>query len=319
VGYLLHWGLFGSLSTQVYLYFLAFPSDRRWTQVLVYGLYTAELIQTVLLTQTAFFSFATGFGNFNAINEEGTLWFSVPIMNSAIASVVQVFYAYRIQILAQSYIVPSIIVLLSFVQLAGGIATGIIAHQSRLFTEFLNTRLYIATGVSFWNGGSALCDVIIAAGMTYYLSKQKTLWKQTRRIVQKLIRLVIETGTLTGNIYWKHRDAATIAIINLILLLPPVKPDYFQTTSGILGKMYSITMMVLLNNRMKIVGSETTTELISDSDEARTNRQPGLGALRRVVVMQEQYTYPLDDWSPTVSRFFLRFRTLGMELNKLGT
>ncbi|KAF8873064.1 hypothetical protein CPB84DRAFT_1798711 [Gymnopilus junonius] len=289
VGYLLHWGLFGSLSTQVYLYFLAFPNDPRWTQMLVYGLYAAELIQTVLLTQTAFFSFAAGFGNLNAINEEGNLWFSVPILSSAIASVVQVFYAYRIQILAQSYIVPSIIVLVSFVfrSTAGGIATGIIAHQSRVFTDFLGTRVYIATGL--WNGGSALCDVIIAAGMTYYLSKKKTSWKQTRRIVQKLIRLIIETGTLT----------ATIAIINLILSLLPGKPNYFQTTSGILGKMYSTTMMVVFNNRTKIVGGEHSSEYMSDSDGTRTaNPPPGFGALGRVVVTQEQYTYPLDDWNP---------------------
>ncbi|KAF8881414.1 hypothetical protein CPB84DRAFT_1687241, partial [Gymnopilus junonius] len=310
LAYLLHWGLFGSLSTQVYLYFLAFPNDPRWTQMLVYGLYIAEFIQTVLLTQAAFSSFAEGFGNLNAINEEGNLWFSVPIMSSAIASVVQVFYAYRIRILAQSNIVPSIIVLLSFIQLSGGIATGIIAHQSRVFTQFLGTKVYIATGL--WNGGSALCDVIIAAGMTYYasrfLSLDGSLGSHYNHLPSKLIRLVIETGTLTGKPTFSHAYLyqATIAIINLILSLLPGKPTYFQTTSGILGKMYSTTMMVVFNSRTKIVGSESSKEYMSDGDAVRSaNPDPGLNGFGRVLITQEQYTYPLDDWTATVSNFFI--------------
>ncbi|PPR03487.1 hypothetical protein CVT26_007893 [Gymnopilus dilepis] len=287
LGYLLHWGLFGALSTQVYMYFLAFPNDPRWTQILVYGVYTAEFVQTILITQTAFRSFAPGFGNIESINEEGNLWFTIPIMSSAIACVVQVFYAYRLRILAQSYIVPVIIVVLSLIQLGGGIATGTIAHQSRVFSEFLGTKVYIATGL--WNGGSAACDVIIAAGMTYYLSKKRTSWKQTRRIVQKLIRLIIETGTLT----------ATIATINLVLSLLPGKPTYFQTTSGILGKMYSTTMMVVFNSRMRIVGGETSEEPISSLEATNPRRRSSNGILGRVIISREEYTYPMDDWKPT--------------------
>lgn len=67
------------------MYFLAFPNDPRWTQILVYGVYISEFTQTILITQEAFRSFALGFGNINAISEEGNLWFSVPIMSSASA------------------------------------------------------------------------------------------------------------------------------------------------------------------------------------------------------------------------------------------
>ncbi|KAF8881427.1 hypothetical protein CPB84DRAFT_1791863 [Gymnopilus junonius] len=251
---LLHWGLFGSLSTQVYIYFLAFPNDPRWTQMLVYGLYIAEVIQTILLTQSAFSSFAEGFGNLNAVNEEKNLWFSVPIMSSAIAAVVQVFYAYRIRILAQSYIVPSIIILLSFIQLAGGIATGIIAHQSRLFSH-------------------ALCDVIIAAGMTYYLTTKKTSWKQTRKIVRKLIRLIIETGTLTAKLL----------------------PSDIRNP----GKMYSTTMMVVFNSRTRIVGGESSIEYMSEVMRRLAPLTHGLVWCFRTGHYYTGAVYlPLDNWTP---------------------
>ena len=72
-----------------------------------------------------------------------------------------------------------------------------------------------------WNVGSVICDIIIAVWMTYYvrfaknpsLSEEKiillpcSLWqlsrydasiKQTKIILKKIIRLTIETGSLTG-------------------------------------------------------------------------------------------------------------------------
>ncbi|PPR03485.1 hypothetical protein CVT26_007891 [Gymnopilus dilepis] len=293
VGYLLHWGLFGTLSTQVYMYFIAFPSDPWGIQVLVYGVYIAEVIQTILLSQSCFRTFATGFGDINAVIAEGNLWFSVPIMSSCIAAVVQAFYAYRISILARSYILPGIILFLSLLQLGGGLATGIIANQSKLFTDFLGLRVFISTGL--WNGASAACDVLIAAGMTYYLSRTQTQWRQTRQIVQKLIRLIIETGTLT----------ATIAIINLILSLLPGKPTYFQATSGILGKMYSTTMMVVFNSRMKILGgsqSENSEYISTLNDISLRKRAPSSSTPdpNGVLVTQDQFTVAMDEWPVTV-------------------
>ncbi|KAF9525768.1 hypothetical protein CPB83DRAFT_896670 [Crepidotus variabilis] len=248
VGYLLHWGLFGVLSTQLYIYHIAFPEDPRGTQALVYGVYIVEFVQTILFSYTAFNTFAKGFGNMMAIIDESILWFSVPIMSSAVAMVVQVFYAYRIWKIGESRYVAGVVILLALAQLGGGLATGIIAHEVVDFTKFLNKRTLIATGI--WNGASALCDVVIAAAMTFYLQKRSTKWSPTQRVVQKIIRLVIETGTLT----------AVIALINLALSLLPGQPTYFQATSGILGKMYSNTMMAVFNSRvaMRLAHSESS-------------------------------------------------------------
>ena len=43
---------------------------------------------------------------------------------------------------------------------------------------------------------------------------------------------------------------AAFAIINLVLFLIPSKPVYFEAVSQVVGKMYSNTMMVVLNSRM---------------------------------------------------------------------
>jgi len=220
------------------------------------------------------------------LEEIGLLWFAAPVLTAIVAFVVQTFYAYRIQILTKSYFIPIVITLLALLQLAGGIAEGVIAHQISLFSSNLLTRkIYVSTGV--WNGCSAACDVLIAASMTYSLSQKKTTWKPTQRIVQRLTRLIVVTGILT----------AAIAIINLVLfVLPGNHPTYYQTTTAILGKLYSNTMMGVLNSRIVFSkkGEETDySSLVSTSDPRRPQAASGHthGDIR---VTHEQLTSPLE-------------------------
>ncbi|KAF8879970.1 hypothetical protein CPB84DRAFT_1735529 [Gymnopilus junonius] len=288
VGYLFHWGLFGTLTTQVYLYFIAFSTDPRGSKLLVYGVYAAEFVQTVLITQSTVRTFGTGFGNLNAVVDEGNLWFSVLIMSSFIAFVVQAFFAYHINVLSRSYILPGCIFILSLVQLGAGISTGVIAHQSRLITDFVGRGFYTATGT--WNGASVACDVLIASGMTYYLTGNKTHWKDARRISKNLVHLVIETGTLT----------ATVSVVNLSLSLLPGKPTYFQASCGVLGGMYSTTMMVVFNRRLKIDGTKAESSehaaTFTDINIRKRQYSTGMAASGGVLVTQDQFTVTVDDW-----------------------
>ena len=64
------------------IYYLAFPDDPLARKVLVYVVYAAELTQTILFTEMAFKTFAAGFGNFQSLNEVGSLWFAMPILTS---------------------------------------------------------------------------------------------------------------------------------------------------------------------------------------------------------------------------------------------
>ncbi|KDR82274.1 hypothetical protein GALMADRAFT_240773 [Galerina marginata CBS 339.88] len=238
---MLHWGFFGVLSLQIFLYYLAFPNDPRSVKLLVVGVYLIEATQVGLLTQSAFHEFAEGFGNITLLDEIGTIWFSVPIMGGIVGFIVQSFYAYRIRILSQSKIVTGCVLFLAFFQLGGAIATGVESKKAVFNSRFLGKSSFITLGI--WNGGSALCDAIIAICMTIYLSSRKDQIKETTILVNRVIRLTIETGTFT----------ALIAILNLALSLLPGHPTYYQAVVGSLGKVYSNSMMVSLNSRVDIV------------------------------------------------------------------
>ncbi|PPQ93368.1 hypothetical protein CVT25_014044 [Psilocybe cyanescens] len=243
IGYILNWGLFGVLAMQVYVYYLAFPKDRVMYKALVYGAFLLEATQTFLFTSSAFRTFATGFGNPAVLDQVDILWFSIPIMSGLVAFIAQAFYAYRITVLAEtkySYLAGLIMLL------GGSIANGVDTKKAALFSHFLKRDSYITAGI--WEGGSAACNVVIAIGMTYYLSKQDTSIHKTNVLLTKIIQMTIETGTLS----------AILAIVTLVLTFLPGRPTYYQASISVLGKIYANSMMVAFNSRM-VIGSSNAT------------------------------------------------------------
>ena len=145
------------------------------------------------------------------------------------------------------------------------------------------------------------------------LSQSKTTWKPTQRIVQRLIFLIIGSGTLTGQItpfillfsLDKNSDEfiiATTAILTLVLFILPGHPPYYAITSGILGKMYSNTMMVILNNRIVFQAKDESTVLnVHVSSSTSTMSNPGISQRPAfstshggTLVTHKQWTIPLD-------------------------
>ncbi|KAK0459350.1 uncharacterized protein EV420DRAFT_1642315 [Desarmillaria tabescens] len=233
---LLHWGLFGTLSVQ-----LSFPNDRRFTKYLVYGIYVVEFVQTILVTHDAFAEFGYGFGNIEVLTGMHFNWLTVPIMSAVVACIRQSFYAYRIFILSKSQIVP-----LSLTSAVAAIITGTYCFEAGDVTKLNNRRTSIAVGI--WRGAAALCDILIAICMTYYLMRCDTGFRRTRMLVTKLIRLTIETGTIT----------AVVALLNLILFFALPHQTFYGTPALIMPKLYANTVYMVLNSRIRILGGRDT-------------------------------------------------------------
>ncbi|KAF9479831.1 hypothetical protein BDN70DRAFT_664704 [Pholiota conissans] len=245
IAYMLNWGLYGVLSLQVYLYYLAFPRDRLGNKALVYGTYLLETAQVIIFTANGFQTFAVGFGNPQVLNGVQTFWFAAPMLTGIVAFIAQIFYAYRISVLSQKRHVAALVTLFSLTQLAASFAIGIQVKDAGLFSRLLKRRALITVGV--WQGSSAACDILIAIAMTYYLKSRDSGIEETHALVTRIIRLTIETGTLT----------ATIAVVSLMLGYLPGQPSYYRTTVSVLAKLYSNSMMVVLNSRMRVVSADS--------------------------------------------------------------
>ncbi|KAK0183644.1 hypothetical protein F5146DRAFT_1148916 [Armillaria mellea] len=256
VACLLHWGLFGTLSLflSTDLYYLAFPKDRKFTKFLIYGIYIVEIVQTILITQDAFSVFGYGFGDLEALTNVHFSWL-VPIMSGISASVGQGFYAYRIFILSRSRIVPAFIICVSLASFVASIVAGVCIFQGGDITKLNNNpRMSISIGISCV--GYALCNIAIAICMTYYLMRSKPGFRRTKILVTKLIRLIIETGSLT----------AVVALVILILFFPFPHQVFYVTPAMIISKLYANTMYMVLNLRIQIMGGWDTYTSSTDME-----------------------------------------------------
>ncbi|KAL0566771.1 hypothetical protein V5O48_015234 [Marasmius crinis-equi] len=254
LGMVFNWGLLGVLTVQTYIYYLGFPNDRRIPKIIVAGVYIVELVQTILMTKDGFEYFGSGWGNLIAFDNVGILWLSVPVLTGVLSSVVQFFYAWRIWIIGRSIYVPIVIGILSLAQLGGGIGTGVNAVRIHFWTK-LNAQNQAATTV--WLGGTAACDTLVTLTMFYLLSKSKSDFRSTNALLVKFIRLTVETGLVT----------TTFALLDLIFFLVS-KENYHLTPSIALSKLYSNSLMVLLNARIRIlngrpIGFTTTDQTLS--------------------------------------------------------
>ena len=95
--------------------------------------------------------------------------------------------------------------------------------------------------------------------------------RQTQQIVSKIIRMTIETGILTGIYFllicfyihtwsWEHILLAAVSIVSLTLFYIPKLQGYYEVPLASLAKVYSTTLLVVLNSRAKLgIISESTT------------------------------------------------------------
>ncbi|PBK84791.1 hypothetical protein ARMGADRAFT_942876, partial [Armillaria gallica] len=251
VGCLLNWGLFGTLSAQLYLYYLAFPNDRPFTKYLVYGIYVIEFVQTMLVARDVFLTFGYGFGDMDAALTRVDLYsLTVPIMGAVAACVGQGFYAYRIFILSKSRIIPIFIICISLTNSVASIFTAVYGFQAGISAKLNTRKMHIVVGISC--GAAALCDILIAICMTYYASSfslsHTTNFRRTRMLVTKIIRLTIETGSMT----------AVAALLDVVLFIVIPYQTSYLVPGLLVPKLYANTVYMVLNSRFQIIGGRDT-------------------------------------------------------------
>ncbi|KAF8187806.1 hypothetical protein BJ912DRAFT_420111 [Pholiota molesta] len=246
---IVNWGLFGVLSVQVFLFSQAFPNDRPIFKAMVYGTYLVETAQTIALTVSTWATFVKGgVSTFTAISV------SVSLLEAVTAMVVQTFYAYRIMIISENKIIPSFIMLMSLTSFIAQVVVSVIIGQADNFEIIQLHTLKTSDFIGIWIGTGCACDIAIAACMCFYLNRRirDGIFPKTQALVTRVMRMTIETGALT----------ASVSIVLLALFYAPALKGliYYSVPISTLAKLYSNTMLALLNSRIKLgIISESTT------------------------------------------------------------
>ncbi|KAF8067843.1 hypothetical protein FPV67DRAFT_1669720 [Lyophyllum atratum] len=212
----------------------------------VYGIFALDTIQTALASADAYHWVAKGYGNILALNDPFISPFDNPILDGILAFVVQVFFCWRIWVLQKSIWLPLIVLLVSMASLGGALAAGIVGFRLGSLAAMKALTIHF----SFWCGAAALADTMIAVIMTWLLLRGRTRadseYRKLDTILVKIVRLTLETNSVT----------ASVAIVTLVCNLAINGPNSTAAVAPgyVLGKLYSNTFMVVLNNRIYMRG-----------------------------------------------------------------
>ncbi|KAJ7139093.1 hypothetical protein C8R44DRAFT_763882 [Mycena epipterygia] len=240
IGNILNWMLMGTLLSQMYTYYQKFARDRISIMILVYTVFCLDIAQTIMLTDHGWWFIITIWGkpeDFDFVPWSAAM---IVFMCGLIAGIVQLFYAWRIWVLARSKIVVAIAIII--------VLTALTQSFSAMVTSILllrepnqRTVLRLHPGFTVWLAGSLITDVLITSCMTYtlYTAKTRTAWAASETLLGRMVKITVQTGLAT----------VVTACIDLFLFIHFTANDFHLVPAYILGKLYSNSLLLSLNLR----------------------------------------------------------------------
>ncbi|KAI0287413.1 hypothetical protein BC826DRAFT_1178440 [Russula brevipes] len=255
-----NWCLYGVLVVQCHAYSRGFSEDKLTFKLLVSTIFFIETVQTVLNSSDMYFWFVSGSRNTDHLSFFVTSFFGVPIVEAVVSLIVQFFYVYRIWLLSakKSRWLCLSICLLSFTGAAGAFAGGIYVsadpfhaclYSDSLVQTQVNKKKF-SHGRRFqdlaltWLTGNTLADALIASAVLHDLTKGRrdTNDASVDNTLVGIVRLTMETNVVTTSV--------GIVAFLMIVLFPD--ENWYTCPMAILGRLYSNTLLVWLNNRISV-------------------------------------------------------------------
>ncbi|KAJ8701468.1 hypothetical protein PTI98_000243 [Pleurotus ostreatus] len=141
LGYMFGCGLFGMLIVQMSVYVSHFPKDNCWIKLLVWIVFVCEAVFTLFTTIAAWNNFGKNWGDVETLLTIDWSWDPLPILNALVASMVQIFFAWRIYRLSNKIWISIPIVLVSLLQLCAATYYDAMVRYISIDTRFNFTSM----------------------------------------------------------------------------------------------------------------------------------------------------------------------------------
>ncbi|KAH0581585.1 hypothetical protein H2248_011290 [Termitomyces sp. 'cryptogamus'] len=209
------------------VYYQCFPEDNFKIKALVYGTFFLDTRQSVLVAADAFHWLAHGFGNMKILSETFITPFDTPMLGGIVAFVGQTFFCWRIRVLHKSWWLPSVVFFVSRLERLD------LNRDPNVFAVPLQvTVVSLVGGIACSIGAFQVADL---------LRLRRGEITSTDDVLTRIVRLTVETNAVT----------ASVAIISVVCILVVTNvPTMFMTPTYIIGKLYSNTLLAVLNNRI---------------------------------------------------------------------
>lgn len=261
LGIMINWALMGVLTVQLYIYHINFyGKDRKLIQWLAYGLFAIDVVQTALATWDGIEWFVLGWGDPMRLTIVYTAGINSPLMDSLVALLVQSYYCWRIYVLSGVLWWPMMLVVFTLVQAGAGFASGIIATIVNDF-RLLHEKDFVAS--TMFLSVTTFVDIAIAGSTVYLLLRKADQQRLATSdfIVTKIVALIVETNILTSS----------FAVTALAVFLSFPQRNYFLCPLYALGKLYSNSLFVMLNQRVVLNQATANVHLHSSNELVQRN------------------------------------------------
>ncbi|KAJ7443015.1 hypothetical protein FB451DRAFT_1568810 [Mycena latifolia] len=235
IGVLLNTTLYGVSLVQMLMYYTRYKRDREWFRYLVLYLLIAETANTVFDIGLIYEPLIVRYATPRAVEISPLLLRPDAAVTVAISTPVQLFVAWRVKMLTQSYFFPGLIALLSIISLGGGISVTVMVSLQPDYAGFGHFHPFVIT----WLSSTAACDVILSGALIYSLYTRKTGTRITDRYADRIIRLTVQTGSIT----------AVTALLDLLFFLFTPGTTLQFIWDFPLSKLYTNALLSTLNAR----------------------------------------------------------------------
>jgi len=260
--------LYGITTLQTYLYYLYYPKDDVSLKLLVTSLWVFDTVHVAFMSHTMYWYLVTGFGDVE--NLQNGVWslFASMLMNVILAFIVQCFFTKRIYFLCPPKVkwwLPSCTGFIVLAHFCFGLET---------VGEFFQKKAFVKLQEAKWDAAlpfavaAILSDVVIAAALCTLLNNNRTEYKATNNLINRLILLAINRCVLTS----------AIAIVEVIVYAVRPNSSYFLAIDFLIGKLYANSLLASLNSRESLRGrgmqENETTEASTSFRMASTPIDP---------------------------------------------
>jgi len=194
IGTVLNIVLYGIMITQTFIYFSNYKGDRLWMKIFVGLLFLADTLNSVFDLIYLYDSLIIHFTDVAYLQRANWVFATDPAMTGIIAGSVQLFFAWRVKKLTRNIWMTAFIVIFAVVDILAGIGTAIAVTMIPDYIHFQRFEVIVI----IWLVSAILADIAITSCLVWNLAKRKTGFSATDDVVNKIIRMTMQTGLVTS-------------------------------------------------------------------------------------------------------------------------
>ncbi|KAF8207944.1 hypothetical protein K438DRAFT_1814674 [Mycena galopus ATCC 62051] len=237
IGAMLNVMLYGVMAVQMLAYYQRYANDSPWIRYFMLYLLLVATADLAIEFAIIYESLIIQNGPMAPVISPKLLP-ADSVLISFVSAPIQLFSAWRISVITESLTLPGLVALLSLGSFGSGITASVMVFLNPLFSSFGR----FTTEVIVWLVLSAVCDIVIAAGITYALYSRKM---HSNEIfdgqVNRIIRLTVETGSITA--------LAALADVLIVLVFPRTTINF--AVDFPLSTLYICSTLAMLNSRSR--------------------------------------------------------------------